>query len=249
MEVDNMALTDVRNLVVEFSGRADLDATPWTTLHMFINRGQKLLDRLCGEGKLKARYFVDIVQGQIIASFPNCRAIKEVWVSGADGRTKLEKADIKLIRDLYDEDPATLDQGTPDYYAPAVLRAIGNSATKPETLTPSGYNQHWALDDVLSSSWYTYNGVMWMPPADAAYTLEVWGLFDSIPLDSTNVTGSFWTEVEPLMLAYAALYYMEISYRNTEGAKDWLAAITGDTTEIVKDVIEEEISDLDDMKG
>lgn len=242
-----MALTDIRTMVVDLSGRADLTGT--TFLDALINKGQLLLDRLITDGKLKARYFVDIAENQILATFPNCRAIQEVWISGPDGRFKLEKTDIRTLRYNYDQDPASIDVGVPEYYAPAALRAIGNSATKPETLTPSSYSQHWALDDVLSSNWYTYNGVVWMPPADQAYTLEIWGLFNSITLDATNNTKSFWTENDSILLVYATLYYLEVSYRNTEGAKDWMNSIMGDVSEMNKDTIEELVSELDDMKG
>jgi hypothetical protein len=245
-----MALTDIRSLVAELSGRADLNVTPYTLIDALINKGQRLLDSLVTSGKLKARYFKDISIGQIMLPIVGCRAINEVWVSGSEGRSKLIKVDISQLREYMDDDPASMDTGEPAYYAPAVVRAIGDSATKPETLTPSSFSQHWALDDVkYNNDWYTYNGVLWAPPADQAYTMEVWGLFNSIALDATNVTKSFWTENEAMLLTYAALYWLEVSYRNTEGAKDWMNAITGDTSEMIKDMIEEEISDIDSMQG
>jgi len=241
-----MALSDVRSLVVGLSGRQDLNSSPYTMLDAFINKGQALLDRLLSS-KGKGRFFVDISEGDIFKYFKYSRAISEVWVADADGRTKLTKVDLSDLKEEYSTNKSEITSGRPTYYSLAIVRPIVSGST-PEVVTPSNFSQSWMLDDVVSSSWYTYGGIIWMPPADGTYTMEIVGLFSSIPLSST-VTSSYWTENDPLLLAYAALYYMEVSYRNTEGARDWMNAILTDIGEMEKDVVENTIVDVDSMLG
>lgn len=242
-----MALSDIRSLVVEMSGRADLNAPPYTFLDMLINSGQRLLDRLYSGHHSVGRYFVDIASGSIFTSFKYSRAVKEVWVANSEGRTRLVKVDLSEMKRYYAEDKSDIDSGTPAYYSTAIVRPLVSGST-PEIVTPGSFGQSWVLDDVVSSDWYTYGGIIWMPPADESYTMEIVGLFSSIPLSSTN-TKSYWTENEPQLLAYAALYYLETSYRNTEGARDWMNAIITDINEMIKDNIEWEIADVDNMLG
>ena len=59
----------------------------------------------------------------------------------------------------------------------------------------------------------------------------------------------FWSEVHPDVLLHAALQRLEVSYRNTQGANDWLSAIVLDLTELDKEYIEEATANLDTMEG
>lgn len=62
------------------------------------------------------------------------------------------------------------------------------------------------------------------PTPDKTYSLEVEGTFYTKPLyDDTDT--SFWSIRFPNTLVHAACYQLEVFYRNTEGAKDWMAAI------------------------
>jgi len=48
-------------------------------------------------------------------------------------------------------------------------------------------------------------------------------------------------------LVFAALYMLEVSYRNMEGANGWLLAMSEITTGIDKDVADEEsVDDIDE---
>jgi hypothetical protein len=41
----------------------------------------------------------------------------------------------------------------------------------------------------------------------------------------TTIVESWWTRVEPFALVYATNWFIETSYRNTEGAKDWMNSL------------------------
>jgi len=53
----------------------------------------------------------------------------------------------------------------------------------------------------------------------------------------------------PEALIAAAAYILEVMYRNTEGMKDWLGAITMLTSGIEMDMIEEESYNTNIIKG
>jgi hypothetical protein len=66
---------------------------------------------------------------------------------------------------------------------------------------------------------------------------------------------TWWTETHPLLLIKAALLHVEMTYRNTEGVKDWLGAddmpgtIKGDIKQLNMDIVEEEIAGINKMIG
>jgi hypothetical protein len=99
-----------------------------------------------------------------------------------------------------------------------------------------------ALHEVRSS-------ILLMPPVDASlkYTLEVRGLFYTDAL-STDADISYWTEENELLLIFAAAYMMELTYRNTEGAKDWLGSVMTIVEGLDKDIVEEQITGISSME-
>ena len=95
---------------------------------------------------------------------------------------------------------------------------------------------------------YEYNGITWMPPTDVAIVVEIQGLWYSkkLALDADN---NYWSVNHPEALIAAAAYILEVMYRNTEGMKDWLGAITMLTSGIEMDMIEEESYNTNIIKG
>ena len=67
-------------------------------------------------------------------------------------------------------------------------------------------------------------------------------------LDSDDQS-CFWSDLHPDILTHAALQRLEVSYRNTQGANDWLTAILNDLNELDKEWIEEATANLDAMEG
>jgi len=59
----------------------------------------------------------------------------------------------------------------------------------------------------------------------------------------------YWSTEHPDVLIHAALQRLEVSYRNTKGATDWLTTIMADLINLDKEWVEEAVADLDKMEG
>lgn len=243
-----MNLLALRTKLVQLTGRYDLvvDTTDWADngADFFINSGQNYLDRLETVKKSWARSFPGIVSGDWYAIFQNCRAIKEVWCSDSDyERWKLEKIDFDVLRVAYNELPANLDGGNPLYYCP--LQCLRKDS---ETSGQMTIDYFYDTETTESYDHFTYNSIMFMPPADETFRLEIVGLFYNPEL-SSNTDTNYWSDVHPLVLVMAAARSMEISYRNTQGAKDWERSIAMELVGVGMDLVEEEIGERDQMEG
>lgn len=248
---------EVRQLFIKRSGRYDLVDTDWNDngADFFLNAAQRMLDRLLEHDKSLARSVNTITSGQWYLSVVGLEAIKEVWVSNSDGKSKLEKKTITEIRDAYYEVASSITPSRPYYYAPGVFRPY------PDTLTDAGIDGMFDTDDIITtgdgtgSGHFTYNGIIWAPPSNGTYTLSIWGKFISPVLsavyadDAWTETKSFWTELHPDILIVAALYKLEVFYRNTEGANDWLGALRLDLTSIDNMSADQQASDMEEMDG
>lgn len=245
-----MNLKEIRTWFVQDSGRYDLvvDTTNWADngADKYINAGQRWLDRLLVANKALGRNFQIVEASTSIVTFNGCRAIQEVWVKSiADttiGRTKLEKKSIRWMREEY-SNMDTIENGTPLYYAPAVLRPA------PEPSDLGSYNSVINYLDVLAEpTGHEYDGVVFFPPVDGQYFIETWGLFDAKPL-LVDEDESYWTINFPEVVVMAAQAMIEMFSRNSEGVKDWVASIQLITKGIDFDIVEEMIAEVDNMEG
>lgn len=246
-----MSFKDVRDKFVEITGRADLVGVGSVVgADFYLNEAQKMLDRMLDGGKSGARYFVDLDASQILVLLPTCRVIKKVFIGSSTERVELIKVnDVHDLMNYYNVPKADIDSDQPAYYSPVWARPF------PGTISISDYSQQWLLDTIIDSGHEGYNAVIIYPPPDLdSYTLEVWGLFYSDELINDE-DRTWWTEAHPLLLIKAAALQLEITYRNTEGAKDWLGAddmpgtIKGDIKQLNMDLVEEEIAEVNQMEG
>jgi len=240
-----MSLDTIAAQFVEISGRPDLEPGGSSTVdaYWYINQAQRMLDRYLSDGKAVARYAVDVEAGQILVPIYGCRAVKEVYIVDATKRTRLSKIDVQTLRSWYPNPKANLDADKPIYYCPIASRRY------PKSQTSSDVTYTWILEEILDSSKRnSYNAILIEPPPDVTYTIEVWGLWYTESL-SKGADVSYWTEEHPDILLNAALYKLEVHYRNTEGAKDWKGAVDLDMAELMKDFIEEETADISQMRG
>lgn len=253
-----MDYKDIRLKFVELSGRYDLikPSGEDNGADFFINSGQKMLDRAQDTGKAKARLTKSLTAGTVLVTTVGLRAVKEVWVSNADGMLTLSPCEIGWLREYYRKKLSDVDSGAPAYFAPTVVRPF------PDTATSTDLTGLYDIEDLILyttspsvSGHWTYNGIIVMPPPDVAYTLSLWGLFYSPTLSATlsgstwTQTKSFWSEEHPDTLLLAALYKLEAFYRNTEGAKDWQNALEVDLGGMDKDAVEEDLNGVSQMGG
>ncbi len=240
-----MDLLGIRQKFCEISGRYDLatkntyDFDTDNGADFFITSGQDFLDRMASLPKENARLFEELAVGAWYFDFQKrCRAITEVWINTSESRFRLEKIDVADLREFYSGLISATDQGAPAYYSPASLRTT--DSTDINSLG-SFFNHILADSD-------DYSGILIFPPIEEACVVDVWGKFYSDEL-AVNADDSYWSLNHSMTLVWAALYKLEVSYRNTEGAKDWLASITTNVEGIDMDGVTEEIAEIEEMVG
>lgn len=241
----SMTLSEVRDMFVELSGRNDLvQAGVVASADFFINQGCRELDRRLYGGKSIARYSVNLSAAQILVPVPNCRAIQKVWLYTSEDKIQLTRADdILEMKNYYNQPKANITPAEPFVYFPVSARP------SPGAVEATSYNQSWAFEDIIEEAHEGFNSLLISPPPDSAdYTLQVEGLFYSDELED-DTDYNWWTVNHPLLVVQAALFKLEEMYRNTEGAKDFDAAITKTMVQLNSDWIEEEIEDFDQMEG
>jgi hypothetical protein len=253
---DIMNYKDVRKKFVELSGRYDLTNADWTDngADFFINAGQRYLDRQYGTGKAKAKHIQSVSAGTTLIKTTGLRSVLEVYAGDStDGLYALKKASISYLKDLYGEAFSAIDRGTPEWYTPIILRPFPDTTTSAGVGSWAGYYD--TGDVVLDNAHYTYDGIIIVPAPEATIYVSIYGLFFSPTLSAVVVAGewtqtkSTWTENFPEILLKAALYELEVFYRNTEGAKDWNNALMLDLAGMDKDAAEEESAGIFQIGG
>ncbi len=252
-----MNLLEIRTKLINQSGRWDLvvDTTDYADAgaDFHINAGQKYLDRKAEHGKAKGRYFTMIASGAYAVTFQHCRVIQRVWCADTDSRLELRKVDMEKLRgtdypsgiNAFVKPFGDNDAGRPLYYAPANLRTAPDQDREGFDVI-DGYGG--AYMDVMLGSSYSYNGVVFLAPTDQAYQIEVEGKFLSAEL-SVDTHESAWSVENPDILIMAAMRSIEIMNRNSEGRKDWTAAIAEALFDIERDIVDEESLGYDVMEG
>jgi len=231
-----MDLVGIREKFIKMSGRYDLvtSTATWADngADFFINAGLKMLDKRINAQQSQSRIYETVAAGSFYVTFQLCRAIQEVWVTknSSDQRWKLEFKNINGLWADYNELISAMDAGEPEYWCPGYVRS-------PESTDKD--DQGAFLDHVVAAP-SLYNMILFAPPTDGEYTVEVWGLYDHANMVN-NTDVNYWSETHPHLLLYAALYQLEVSYRNTEGANDWMNALMTELTDLDKDIVEQEI--------
>lgn len=252
-----MNLLQFRQFFRQTSGRFDLVRSDGsdTGLNVFANAGQRYLDMQAELPSGYGRVFRNVVQGEYMATFRNCRSIEEVWIIGPNVEGELVRQELikKSLHDLrsgskvwgrwwgrFSKAPSQITQGRPLFYAPAKLRLIPNVDGE-----EGGVG---AFEEVLADGYQYFNGIVMMPPSDQGYSVEVVGRFYSQTLvDDTDST--YWTEQFPNLLYAATMRELEIVHRNSEGVKDWEYAIQSQIVSLDMDGVNEESTDVTVMEG
>jgi hypothetical protein len=231
-----MNLREIRELFVETSGRYDLveDTVNFQSkkplgADLFINEGQKLLDRLSPGGRhRRASMTVTLQPGQFEVKSSALRAVKTVRIESSEGTRFLQHKAFRPLRVLFgdrDQFPQ-IERGVPVYYTPVSVRSVDTPTNESET----------------------HAGVLILPPAESGLTVIVEGVFFS-PQLVEETDESYWTLVQPATLVQAAWYMLERFYRNTEGMKDHMLAIQQDLDSIDFDEAEEEAASVSTMRN
>jgi hypothetical protein len=235
-------------MAVKLSGRYDLVNEDGSTpengtdngMNSFITSGQRYLDMLIDSKKSDGvRYDTLAIDGWYVP-ITGIRAIETVWANHTTERWQLERKSLVWMKENYADLISATTSGDAEYWAPALLRGI--DVTNKDSL---GAFFNYAL---AQTSYEDYSGIIVLPKTDVALVLEISGKFWS-PTLSNDTDTSYWTEVHEMLLVWATLRQLEISYRNKEGASDWEQAIAGYIMGLDKDEIQEQISNVDVLEG
>ncbi len=242
-----MSLKAVRDKFIELSGRFDLVNEDGTDSggNWFINKAQRFLDRHHYNQKSEARVFRKIESGDYGIIFTDCRSITSVWIADEESRIELEKRTDQWFRENYTVKPFTsIDTGTPVCYTQGLFRIHPSM----EALAGEDMAIIMGYLDIPMTEQFLYNGIIFAPPANNDFMIEVIGHFYSPKLVNDN-DESFWTTNHEEVLIKATLYQLEGFYRNSEGLKDATAFVTSDLMELDKDTVEQEMAGVNSEMG
>jgi hypothetical protein len=240
-----MNLRQLRAKLRELSGRFDLvnDDFSDNGADFYIYEGQKHLDRLDETQKSWASCFRFVEIGGFAVQFPYCRAIKEVWAMSTSARWQLDKKSLQDLTTAYLTGlPSERNQGTPNYYSPGITRHI------PESLAAEDFESFLGWVDIPVGGAHEYNTVLINVPASEKLALEIKGLFYTAQLVN-DTDENYWSVAHPMLLIMAAQRMMEVTNRNTQGVNDWDGAIGSYDRGLGMDLVEELISEVNQMEG
>lgn len=225
-----MALSDVRKDFIKASLRYDLVENGNLTTNVdaganyFLNAGQKFLDIKSRHPKSSKRHMTSIASGEFSLEVKDLLSVERLTIINADGRTDITNG-VKTAREIRDLAPALIEEWTPGTPANWAMNVIGlapdQKAETAITFAASGVVDY---DDIHFTDDHEWRGIIFYPPVDQTYTLELIGKFYSASL-TANADETFWTEVHPEMLVIAGLYALERTLKNTTAMKDHLNAL------------------------
>ena len=218
-----MNLLEIREQFIKLSGRFDLvvDTSDYEDngANFYINGGQQLIDQLI-EPKAEKIEIPILLNASIVDLGRSTRVITTVYtVTAAGVVTKLLPRNFTTLQDYFGEDFSMVESGTPTYWCETV-----------ETL-------HSVVRKINI-----------MPPTSEALTVRVIGHFITAPL-SLDSASSFWSTHYPQLLLNAAMWRLETSYRNSEGARDWMNAVQAEIVLIDMDMVANEVANITQMEG
>lgn len=238
-----MNLLQFRKMFVELSGRFDLVNEDYSDsgLQVFIDEGSKFLDRLDETQKSWATALTDLALSESYVTFPNCRAIKEVWAASATtGRWQLEKKDLQDLMEGYLRTlPVEMDTGVPLYYSPCMTRIV------PKADTAASFESLMGYAPVAGNE---YNAILVNVPTSEAITLIINGLFYS-PALVADIDSNKWSDSHPLLLYMSTMRQIEVINRSTQGVNDWMNSILVEMKQLGMDLVEEIIAEVSQMEG
>lgn len=233
-----MNLAEIRNLFIMRSGRYDLINEDGSDngADFFIQCGSRFLDRRSNIKNMQqstSLFQVDKTGKFIIE---DCWHISEIYRLSANEHYKLQEVKSRHA-------PQCLFRGTQDskYYLKLPHRYNPNLRVTPASSLAVPASAFVGAD-------LSYNAfiVEVLPHPYESITIEVVGNFYSSPLKN-DLSQNLWSELYPDTLLKASLYQLEIFYRNTEGANDWLVSIQLDLADIEQLEIQSDIQNKDEM--
>lgn len=240
-----MNLLEIRKKFRELSGRYDLvnDDFSDNGADFFINEASRWLDKTTETSKSSASYMTIVEPSTWYINFPLCRAVKEVWFSTSVGRWQLTKKRYQdLLAGYFSAHPSVWQTGSPLHYAPFLSRQI------PEDLTPAQIAEFAAFTGVIESDGHDFNIILLSVPIEEQAMVEIYGLFYSMALEEDEST-NYWSTVHPLLLIQVAIRQTHLISGNKPMLDIVDRGLDGDLQRLDRDIVEQIISEIDQMDG
>ena len=237
-----MNLIELRKQLVSITGRYDLMNEDFTNngIDFYINSGQHMLDKLGIATDNHVSMAVEIASGDYSASFNSkCLSVFEVFVNDTIERTPLERVDYYAMKEYYANLVSTEEANRPEYYALASLRIL-------EAASRDSLGAFLNLEFQVPS--VDYRGLIFMPPADKDYVIEVSGKFYSLELSDNNQE-TYWTTYAPEILIKAAMYQLYKLTGRSRDADDIRSALNEEVADLDKMNVEEDVYITSEMGG
>lgn len=224
------------------SGRYDLiDDDPEENIVNIVNAASMTLDRLTENQKSFSSYFAFLDVDEFQISMPRCRAVKEVWAASTTARWQIEKKNLQdIIVNYLSSD--TITSGDASYYSPVVTRKTPSDADL------SAFSTYMTYLDTQPNLDANYNGLVIVPPSDTKILIEVKGLFYSPALTSDD-DENYWSAIHPMTLLRAVMRELDIFDQNRSKVEQWDRVLSVDLENISKDLVDEIISEVDEIDG
>lgn len=209
-----MTLAEIRSHFIKRSGRYDLITQDGQDngANFFIQSGSRFLDRHADVRKAQEGSSIHGVGQDGLLRLTDCWLIESVLANIEGGWRHLRKlASRSSLQARF--------VGIPTFYAVKTIRhslPLTKLPASQVTASASAFDQQ----DMASTALL----LEILPHPHDTLTVDVRGSFYAAPLQQDTDTNT-WSELYPDTLIKAALYQLEIFYRNTEGANDWLVSI------------------------
>jgi len=230
-------LLEVRTELIDISGRYDLvvntAAYADDGADVYINKGQRLLEQLVPTWNNLSRRIVALaIDDEYIEMESTVRSIDEVVLVKVSDSVRLPLTELPYD-EIYNSRSDSTTSGTPKYWA----RNISRPAPEQESgFNPTAFS---GASDMMSTEADFVDKIRLLlsVPVSVAYSAHVFGMFYSNDL-AVDADTSYWTSVHPHILVMAALYQMEVHYRNVEDAQEMLRELRLQLREVDKDNVQ-----------
>lgn len=218
-----MNLRGIREEFIKKSGRYDLIEENGSDAgaNFFIQAGQRFLDKQGDFGTgLIGEWQTLLNKGTSEFIVPNCWSVLAIYIKGVnDLRWR------KLTHTYSFDTPACRLSGEQFYtYLPIISLPNTKDAKASDVNLPASsiaISADYKVDDVQGMR------IKLLPALQQEQIIRVVSNFSSTPLNE-DTDRNYWTDKYPDILLKAAMYELEVFYRNTEGSKDWLEAVVTD---------------------
>lgn len=238
-----MNLAEIKGLILAGTGGLDLNDQ---SLGVFINEGQKLLDRMSDFPHGQAEIPFVVNRGDYFLIFPErVRIVHDCWLRLDTTETgdPINKRDYIVLRAMYPDPVTDTFFARPRDYAftTSIIASLGSPAAD-QLVMPA------ADVPLASNDPYDYKGIVLGPTADATYIVNVLTTSYSRLLVKDD-DESFWTKHHPLALFNASMYKIEGFLRNASSSKDYLMAAQQEIGGINFDHVEDEMQGRPNYMG